>query len=89
MLRLLLMSAPVGGGWTSSLPDRFILGIEPRYPLNRRLGKPKGLFGSDRSRDDPACCLDTEPTGQHSVTLVFVCQILGWPFSPKYDIAIL
>jgi hypothetical protein len=45
-LRSFLSSAIDGAPWLTSGPGRFTLGKEPRYSLNRRLGRPQSRFGS-------------------------------------------
>ena len=58
-----LTSALDGGWWSTPRPGRFVLGLDYRYPLYRRLGDPQGRSGrvrkispltGIRSQDRPA-----------------------------------
>jgi hypothetical protein len=51
-LHLFFTSVLDGNGWLNSRSDRSSPGEEPRYPLNRELGRPRsgsGLFGEQKN----------------------------------------
>jgi hypothetical protein len=46
--QVFLISALVGGEWSTSRPGRFTPGESPRYLLDRRLGRPQSRSGQHK-----------------------------------------